>query len=46
MPGVAIPHPTGKPSLSLEEEKALRRGILETALKALSTGVAEQTIFK
>ena len=45
VPAIAIPHPLGNPALSLEEEKAIRRRILTTALKALSTEVTDQTIF-
>lgn len=46
VPAIAIPHPLGNPALTLEEEKAIRRRILTTALKALSTEVTEQTIFE
>ena len=46
VPAIAIPHPLGNPALSLEEEKAIRRRILTTALKALSTEVTDQTIFE
>lgn len=46
VPAIAIPHPLGNPALSLEEERAIRRNILETALRALSTEVTEQTIFE
>ena len=46
VPAIAIPHPLGNPALTLEEEKAIRRRILDTALKALSTEVTEQTIFE
>jgi len=46
VPAVAIPHPLGNPSLSLAEEKNLRRKILAAALGALSTGVDGQTIFE
>lgn len=46
VPAVAIPHPFGDPSLSMEEEKAIRRRLLNTALKALSTEVDDQTIFE
>ncbi len=46
VPAVAIPHPLGNPSLTKGEEKALRRKILLTALKALSTDVTEQTVFE
>jgi len=46
VPAVAIPHPLGNPSLSLPDEKHLRRKILTTALDALSTEVDGQTIFE
>ncbi len=45
IPTVAIPHPLGNPALSPEEEKALRRRLVEKAVKALQTDVAEQTVF-
>lgn len=45
VPTVAIPHPLGDPSLSREEEKALRRRLVEKALEALTTPVNGQTIF-
>ena len=46
VPTIAIPHPLGNPALSHEEEKALRRGLVEKALRALTTEVSEQTIFE
>jgi glycine reductase len=46
VPAVAIPHPLGNPKLSRGEEKTLRRKIVQTALKALSTEVSDQTIFE
>jgi len=46
VPAIAIPHPLGNPSLSLADEKQLRRRILTTALEALSTEVDGQTIFE
>ena len=46
VPAVAIPHPLGNPSLSKEEEKQIRRKIVETALTALTTEVSGQTIFE
>lgn len=46
VPAIAIPHPLGNPALSLDEEKAIRRRILNTALDALSTEVDDQTIFE
>lgn len=45
VPTIAIPHPLGNPALSLEEEKAIRRKLLEKALTALTTEVDDQTIF-
>ncbi len=46
VPTIAIPHPLGNPDLDPEEEKALRRKLVERALRALSTEVEEQTIFE
>ena len=45
VPTVAIPHPLGDPTRTPEEETALRRGLVERALKALQTEVSEQTVF-
>jgi betaine reductase len=45
VPAIAIPHPLGDPSLEPEEEKKLRRKIVEKALKALETEVDGQTVF-
>ncbi len=45
VPTVAIPHPLGNPALTLEEEKQIRRNLLEKALYALSTEVEDQTVF-
>jgi glycine reductase len=45
VPSVAIPHPLGDPDKSLEEERAIRRTLLERALCALETAVTEQTVF-
>lgn len=45
VPTVSIPHPLGNPDLSPDEEKHLRRHLVEKALKALSTPVEEQTVF-
>ena len=45
IPTIAIPHPLGNPSLSLEEEKDIRRDLLTKSLKALETEVTEQTVF-
>ena len=46
VPTVAIPHPLGNPALSIEEEKGLRRKLIDKALKALTTEVEEQTVFE
>jgi glycine reductase complex component B subunit gamma len=46
VPTIAIPHPLGNPSLTLEEEKDIRRNLLIKALKALETEVSEQTVFE
>lgn len=46
VPTVAIPHPLGNPALSESEEKALRRKLVERALKALETPVDGQTVFE
>jgi glycine reductase complex component B subunit gamma len=46
VPAIAIPHPLGDPSRSKDEEKALRRGLVERALRALETSIQEQTVFE
>ena len=46
VPAVAIPHPLGNPALDKDEEKKLRRQLVEKALKALTTEVDGQTIFE
>ena len=46
VPTIAIPHPLGNPALSIEEEKAIRRKLVERALEALTTEVDDQTIFE
>ncbi len=46
VPAIAIPHPLGNPALSHEEEKTIRKDIVEKALKALQTPVSEQTVFE
>lgn len=45
VPAVAIPHPLGDPSKSPEEEKQLRRRIIEKSLEALQTDITEQKVF-
>lgn len=46
VPTIAIPHPLGNPALTLEQEKELRRHLVEKALKALETEVNTQTVFE
>ena len=46
VPTIAIPHPLGNPALSMEEEKAIRRKLVERALEALTNEVEDQTIFE
>jgi len=46
VPTIAIPHPFGNPALSADDEKKLRRKIVEKALTALETEVEEQTVFE
>ena len=46
VPAIAIPYPLGNPTLSMEDEKKLRRGIVENALRALQTEVNGQTVFE
>ena len=45
VPTIAIPHPLGNPALSMEDEKEIRRGLVDKALKALTTEVEGQTVF-
>ena len=45
VPTIAIPHPLGDPTRTPEEEKALRRCLVEKALRALQTDISEQTVF-
>jgi len=46
VPTVAIPYPLGNPALPMEEEKEIRRKLLDRALKAFSIEVDEQTVFE
>ena len=45
VPAVAIPYPLGDISKSAEEEKQIRRAILDKDMKALQTPISEQTVF-
>ena len=46
VPAIAIPHPLGDPKLDPNEEKSLRRKLVEKALRALSTEVEGQEVFE
>ena len=46
VPSVAIPHPLGDPAKPADEEKKIRRDLVEKALSALETTIAEQRIFE
>jgi glycine reductase len=46
VPTVAIPFPLGNPELPTEDEKALRRRLVEKGLRALVTEVEGQTVFE
>lgn len=45
IPAVAIPYPLGDPSKTAEEEKHIRRSLVERSLKALQTEITDQTVF-
>jgi glycine reductase len=46
VPTHGIPFPTGDPELAPEEERQLRRQLLERALEALGTPVEGPTVFE
>ena len=45
VPAAGIIHPLGNADLSPEDERALRRRIVERALQALKTEVVRPTVF-
>ncbi len=45
VPSVAIPHPLGDPALPPNEERSLRRKLVEDALAALATNIDAQHVF-
>lgn len=45
VPAIAIPHPLGDPTKSPDEDKALRRKIIEKSIAALQTEITDQTVF-
>lgn len=44
--GVAITHPTGDPSRSVDDERAFRRQIVERAVEMLATDVEPRTVWE
>lgn len=44
--GVAITHPTGDPTRAPEDERALRRRIVERAVEMLQTDVEPRTVWE
>jgi glycine/betaine/sarcosine/D-proline reductase family selenoprotein B len=45
IPGIGIMHPVGNPKLSPEEEKKLRRALIDKAVEALQEELKEQKVF-
>ena len=45
IPAVSIPHPLGNPELNADEEYAIRRRILKSAVDSIAMELSEQTIF-
>jgi glycine reductase len=45
IPAVAIPHPLGDPTMTEEQERSLRRTLVEKALDAMQTKLEGQTVF-
>ena len=43
--GYGIPHPLGDPAKSSEEQYAMRKTLMQKALKVLQTPITEQTLF-
>ena len=46
VPAIAIPHQFGNPSLTMAEEKSLRRKIVAKALESLTVEIEEPTVFE
>jgi len=43
---IAIPHPTGDPTVGRREEFEIRENLLKKALDALCSKIEKQTVFK
>ena len=46
VPAVGIPYPLGDPTKGPERSKAIRRELVERAIKALQTTIEDQTVFE
>ena len=46
IPTIAIPYPLGNPTLTPEDEYALRYKLVDAAVKAFSVEVDKQTVFE
>jgi len=46
IPACSIVSPLGNPQITKKEEKALRRAIIEKALKSLQEDIHEQQVFR
>jgi len=46
VPAIAIPHPLGNPKLDEDDDKNVRREIIERSLLALTTEVEGQQVFE
>lgn len=46
VPGVAIPHPVGRPQNGPEADMISRKQVLMRALNAMCTEISDQTIFE
>jgi glycine reductase complex component B subunit gamma len=46
VPGLGIPHPLADPSLKPEEQKKIRKALVERALTALASPISGQKIFQ
>ena len=45
VPAIAIPYPFGNPTLTMAEEKSLRRKIVNKAVETLGIEIDEPTVF-
>ncbi len=45
VPAIAIPHPLGDPTRTMEEEKEIRRHMVEKSPEGASDEISDQTVF-